>query len=130
MGRLTVKTDGSAKPNPGQMRIGVVILDGKRILKRFGKNVGYGTNNMAEYMAAIEGLKSAIELGANEVNLLVDSELLYKQLTGHYSVKSKNIKPLFREIKRLLKRFDFFTVNWVPREKNKDADYISKQRPK
>jgi ribonuclease HI len=83
------------------------------------------TNNVAEYSALLIGLQTALRLGAREVEVVADSELLVRQLQGAYRVKAEGLKPLFQQAKDLLDRFESWSARHVPREQNKDADEMS-----
>jgi formyltetrahydrofolate-dependent phosphoribosylglycinamide formyltransferase len=86
--------------------------------------LGQTTNNVAEYCAVIKALEAARQLGATQVELCSDSELLVKQLNGQYRVKSPNIKPLYEQASTLLAQFKRWTVRHVMRAKNKHADHL------
>ena len=123
--RLTVNVDGGARGNPGPSAIGVVVRDdsGQVVLER-GEKIGDATNNVAEYKALIAGIGLAKELGADEVDLVGDSELVVKQVQGKYKVKNAGIKPLHAEAKAALAGFSDWTISHVRREMNADADRL------
>ena len=124
--RLIVYTDGGSRGNPGPAGIGVVIFDSKKKkLKEFYKYLGETTNNNAEYNALIQGLEEAKNLGADEVVVKLDSELVVKQLNGEYRVKNSDIKPLFEKTVSVLKNFKSFEIQHIDREKNKEADKLA-----
>jgi len=124
--RLTIYSDGAATPNPGPAGIGVVVLDEKGgVVAGISKYIGKGTNNKAEFMALIAGLEEALRLGAIAVDLKIDSELLVRQLQGTY--RSKKMKLQYEQIRRLLGEFESYSVEHIPREKNKQADALSKK---
>ena len=79
---------------------------------------------MAEYTALVRALEAAAEMGATEVTVYSDSELMVRQLNGQYKVKSDVIRPLYEQASALLKRFTRHDIRHVMREKNKDADEI------
>ena len=95
------------------------------MLARVGKFLGRQTNNYAEYTGLLIGLKHARELGAREVDVYADSELMIRQLGGRYQVKSATLKPLYDEAVRLLKGFAKVRLVHVPREQNREADEMS-----
>ena len=96
--RVTVHVDGGARGNPGPAAIGVVISDaGGDVIDELGETIGVATNNVAEYRALLRGTSAAAELGAREVELVNDSELVAKQLTGAYKVKHPAMKPLYEQ---------------------------------
>jgi len=125
-GRVRVYSDGAARGNPGPSGAGAVLTDADgTIVARVGKFLGRQTNNYAEYMGLIIGLEHARKLGAREVDVYADSELMIRQLGGRYQVKSPTLKPLYDEAVRLLKGFAKVKLVHVPRELNKDADEMS-----
>jgi len=128
MKRATIAIDGASKGNPGPAGVGIVICDESgAVLNSIGENIGIGTNNFAEYTAFIRGLELALELGFNHAVVNTDSELLAKQINGHYRVKSPDIAPLFALALDLMGKFKTVKVNHVPREKNKQADKLASQ---
>ncbi|MGA9408588.1 MAG: ribonuclease HI family protein [Bacteroidota bacterium] len=129
-------TDGAARGNPGQGGIGVVLKDESgTVLAKEKKYLGKVTNNVAEYTALIECLKRVNTLfgGANGVScsklvLYSDSELMVRQLNGEYKVKDRTLKKLFDEVHNLLHSSAFeFSINHVPRERNKEADVLANE---
>lgn len=123
---LRVFSDGAARGNPGPAGAGAVVTtpEGK-VLARRGRFLGRTTNNVAEYEGLILGLQAAQELGAREVEVRADSQLLIRQLKGEYAVRHAGLKPLHAEVLRLLASFDRYTVQHVPREENALADEMS-----
>ena len=94
--RLTVFADGASRGNPGPSAIGASIRDTDGLeLATVSARLGIGTNNQAEYRAAIEGVRKARQLGATGIDLRMDSELVVRQLTGQYRVKNVALQPLF-----------------------------------
>jgi ribonuclease HI len=124
--RVIVHTDGASRGNPGEAGIGVVIYgeDGS-VLKEVARPLGRATNNVAEYNALIEGLKQALRLGADEVVVRSDSELMVRQLRGEYQVRHQGLQPLFVEARRLFLRFPRWAIEYVPRELNRRADELA-----
>ena len=118
--------DGASRGNPGPAGIGMVLttVEGAELLAR-GAPLGRTTNNVAEYRALIEGLKAALELGAQRVRVCSDSELLVRQIEGTYRVKSPKLKPLHAEAVGLLADFEGWTVRHIPREQNARADALA-----
>lgn len=124
---MIVYTDGACSGNPGPMGIGVVIFnDGQEIFK-ISKNIGEGTNNIAEYSAVIEGVKKAIDLGAKGILVRSDSQLLVRQLNGQYRIKEPHLRELKRDLENLLAEEFEVNFEYIPREENKIADKLSKQ---
>ncbi|WP_164010059.1 ribonuclease HI family protein [Pyxidicoccus trucidator] len=124
--RLRVYSDGAARGNPGPAGAGAVLMDlDGNVVARLGKFLGHQTNNQAEYKGLLLGLKHAKALGAREVEVFADSELLIRQLGGRYQVKSPLLKPLFDEARLLLGAFSKVKLVHVPRAKNAEADEMS-----
>jgi len=124
--RLIIYTDGGSRGNPGPAGAGIVIFDSKKKkVKELCKYLGETTNNNAEYNALICGLEEARSLGAEEVVVKIDSELVAKQLNGEYRVKNADIKPLFEKALAALKYFKSFKVEHIDRSKNKEADKLA-----
>jgi ribonuclease HI len=126
METLVIHTDGASRGNPGKAGIGVVIYnkDKSETIKQVYKYLGTATNNVAEYTALLTGLKEASKLGANQIELYLDSELIVKQIKGEYRVKNEGLKPLYNEVTSLLKQFQY-NISHVPRENNKKADELA-----
>ena len=121
--RLTIYADGGARGNPGPAAAGVVIKNeaGKN-LAAYGEYLGEQTNNFAEYSALISGLKKAHELGATEVNCILDSELVTKQMRREYKVKEPTLQKLFIQAYNAAAAFKKVTFTHTMREGNKEAD--------
>jgi len=122
---LTLYTDGASRNNPGEAGAGVLVLENGSPVATIARYLGITTNNIAEYSAAILGLEYAVKLGASHVSLFADSELLVKQLNGEYKVRNAGLKPLYARAKELIARIDSVEVQYIPREKNKEADSLA-----
>jgi ribonuclease HI len=122
---VTVHVDGGARGNPGPAAIGVVVSgpDGA-VLDEVAERIGVATNNVAEYRALLRGLERAAALGAREVDLINDSELVARQLTGAYKVKHPAMKPLYEQAMSALRGFDRWSIRSVPRAQNARADAL------
>ena len=107
------------------MAIGVVLFENDRKVKELSKRLGKGTNNIAEWHALIEGLKLAKSYGCEELEVRGDSQLIIRQITGQYQVKSSNLIPLYNEAKKLCGNFGKITFIWVNREENAYTDTLS-----
>lgn len=116
-------TDGGARGNPGPAGIGGVLKLGERI-EKFKKYIGEATNNQAEYWALILGLEKAKDLGVEELDCFLDSELVVKQLNKEYRVKDKDLAPLFVKVWNLSVNFKKITFKHIFREQNKLADKL------
>jgi ribonuclease HI len=123
--KVVVNVDGGARGNPGPAAVAAVAAtpDGD-VLGERSAYIGEATNNVAEYRALLLGLELARELGASEVELINDSELVSRQIGGEYKVKHAGLKPLFREAMRTLRDFDAWAVRSVRREQNERADEL------
>ena len=123
--KLILHVDGGARGNPGPAAIGVVVSDPDgNVVDELGERIGHATNNVAEYRAVIRGVERAHELGADEVELIGDSELVARQLSGVYKVKHPAMKPLFEEARAALGRLGSWRIRTVPRAENARADTL------
>ena len=125
---VVVSCDGAARGNPGPAGIGVVIAteDGT-VLAEIAEGIGPATNNVAEYTAAIEGLKLAAKRGATRVLLRSDSRLLIEQLAGRFKVKNPTLIRLHEEARALIKGFEAVALEHVPREQNTEPDRLANE---
>ena len=124
--RLTIRSDGASLGNPGPAAIGVVIEDESGVaVSEIWRRIGETTNNRAEYLALIAGLEQAAKLGADVLDLKLDSQLIVRQLNGEY--RSKELTPLYKQTIRLLERFKSYTIEHVPRRENRMADALAKR---
>jgi ribonuclease HI len=123
--RLVVHVDGGARGNPGPAAIGVVTStpDGE-VVDELAELIGEATNNVAEYRALLRGLERARELGATEVALVNDSELVARQVQGAYKVKHPGLRPLYDQAMEALRGFERWSVRSVPRAQNAHADQL------
>jgi ribonuclease HI len=123
--RLVLHVDGGARGNPGPAAIGVVAStpDGE-VVDRVAETIGVATNNVAEYRALLRGLELARALGADEVDVVNDSELVAKQVTGEYRVKHPDMRPLHAAATEALRGFAHWEIRSVPRAANADADAL------
>jgi ribonuclease HI len=121
-------SDGGARGNPGPSGIGAVITDEAGVLlAEISEYLGFGTNNQAEYKALLSALKKAVELGLEEVECRLDSELVVKQLNREYKVKNKELAPLFLEIHNISLSFKKISFTHIRREFNKEADRLANE---
>jgi len=125
MPKLTVNVDGGARGNPGPAAIGVVVRnDDGAVVEAVGETIGATTNNVAEYRALLRGLELASAHGADEVELIGDSELVVRQVEGRYKVKNAGMKELHAQAKAMLADFDSWSIRHVKRAQNADADKL------
>lgn len=121
--QVIVYTDGGSRGNPGPSASGFVIkTTDDKLLFEGGKYLGITTNNQAEYQAVKLALEKALELGAKEVQLRLDSQLVANQLTGLYQIRNRDLWPIHSAIKGLIEHFKEVTFTHVRREFNKEAD--------
>ena len=122
---LVVHVDGGARGNPGPAAIAAVISapDGE-VLEERGERIGNATNNVAEYRALLLGLERARSLGAREVELVGDSELVVRQVRGEYKVKDEALRGLYAKVVKALADFDRWSIRHVRREENEAADAL------
>jgi ribonuclease HI len=123
--KVVVHVDGGSRGNPGPAAGAAVISspDGV-LLAQASELLGVTTNNVAEYRGLLLGLERARELGATEVELVNDSELVAKQLTGVYKVKHPDMRPLHAEARAALRAFERWSIRSVPRTQNEAADAL------
>ncbi|HEY2142456.1 MAG TPA: ribonuclease HI family protein [Solirubrobacteraceae bacterium] len=123
--KVIVHVDGGARGNPGPGAAAAVISSPEgEVLAEHAELLGTVTNNVAEYRALLLGLAQARELGAREVEVVGDSELIAKQVRGVYKVKHEAMKPLHREAKAALGQFARWSIRTVPRAQNAHADAL------
>jgi ribonuclease HI len=123
--KLTVFADGGSRGNPGPAASGAVVIDERgSVVREIGTFLGVTTNNVAEWTGLITGLEAALELGATEIVIRLDSELVVKQLKGVYRVKHPNMIPLHAKAKALLRKFTHVDIAHVPRKMNAAADAV------
>lgn len=123
--KVVVHVDGGARGNPGPAAIGVVVSTPEGdLLDESAARIGEATNNVAEYRGLLLGLERARALGATEVEVVNDSELVARQVEGRYKVKHEGLRPLHAQAVAALRDFDRWTVRSVPRAQNARADAL------
>jgi ribonuclease HI len=123
--KLIVHVDGGARGNPGPAAAACVVSSPEgEVLSERSQLLGTATNNVAEYRALLLGLQCASELGASEVDVVGDSELIAKQVRGVYKVRHEAMRPLYSEAMRALRQFDRWSIRTVPRAQNEQADAL------
>jgi formyltetrahydrofolate-dependent phosphoribosylglycinamide formyltransferase len=123
--KVIVHIDGGSRGNPGPAAAGFILddVDGQRLAAK-AFFLGETTNNVAEYTALLKALEAAKTLGATDLAIYSDSELMVRQLSGLYKVKSDAIRPLYTQAVELRSQFDRSSIRHVMREKNKEADRL------
>ena len=125
---LKIYSDGASRGNPGEAAAAALIYDqDDNLLEEHSSYLGKTTNNIAEYRALLLGLRRARELGAREVEVFADSQLIIRQMRGEYRVKHQALKPLFLQARELAAAFARVEFNFIPRAKNKRADALANQ---
>jgi ribonuclease HI len=123
--KAKLSTDGGARGNPGPAAYGYVLeAEDGTVLAAHGERIGVATNNVAEYRALIAGLEKAAELHVDTVEVVSDSELMVKQMTGEYRVKNEALQELSERATRLARRVGKVTYRAVRREHNELADRL------
>ncbi len=125
-GAYTANIDGAARGNPGPAAYGVIVRrpDGKTH-ESLGKYIGRTTNNVAEYYALIAALDYAAASGIRRLRVFSDSQLIVNQIKGIYKVKHPDLRPLHERAKKQAASLETFTIQYVPREQNRDADDLA-----
>ncbi|PYV03206.1 MAG: ribonuclease H [Acidobacteria bacterium] len=123
--QIIAHIDGGSRGNPGPAAYAVVLeaADGAR-LGSFSKFLGRATNNFAEYQGLLAALEYALAHGCRRLRVESDSELLVRQIQGRYKVRSQDLKPLYEQARRMIDRFQAFSIGHVPREQNREADRL------
>ncbi|MBK6900294.1 MAG: ribonuclease HI family protein [bacterium] len=123
---LEVWTDGASRGNPGPASVGIVFgLKGGGPVARHAEKIGTATNNVAEYRAVLRALELAAGWGVKRVSLQLDSELVARQISGQYRVKSQDLLPFYRQVMDLIRELDGFAVKHIRRERNALADALA-----
>jgi ribonuclease HI len=120
--------DGGSRGNPGPASYGVVVRNERgEIVAKLKKYIGRMTNNVAEYYGLIAALDYAQSNGVRTLRIESDSELLVRQMRGHYKVKSPDLRPLFERAKKMSQTFESFRIDHVYREQNTEADALANE---
>jgi ribonuclease HI len=126
--KLVVHVDGGARGNPGPAAAAAVLSTaGGDVVDEAHEYLGAATNNVAEYRGLLLGLQRARDLGADEVEVVNDSELVAKQVNGEYKVKHPDMKPLHAAAREALGQFGRWSIRSVPRAENAAADALVNQ---
>jgi len=124
--KVVIYADGAARGNPGPAAIAAIIKDEQgRLITNISRRIGTATNNQAEYRAIIAALEEATRLGAREVDIRSDSQLVVKQISGGYRVRKPALKPLYHRVKQLQRQLQGFTITYSPRQQNTEAHNLA-----
>ncbi len=124
-GKLVVNVDGGARGNPGPAAIAAVLQDAEgEVLEEHSEAIGEATNNVAEYKALLLGIERAVARGAEQIDLVGDSELIVRQVKGDYKVKDATLRELHGQALAALKAFEGWTIRHVRRDDNAEADRL------
>ena len=126
--KVQIKADGGSRGNPGIAGSGTVLYDASgTVLTSIADYVGTATNNVAEYRALLNGLEAARDLGATEVEVLMDSKLVVEQMSGRWKIKHPDMKELALKAQAIARDFDAISYTWIPRAENSEADALANQ---
>ena len=124
--KVVIHSDGVSRGNPGLAAIGATIKDEQgKLIARISQRIGRTTNNQAEYRAIVAALEEAIRLGARQIELNSDSELVVRQIKGEYRVRKATLKHLYQQVKQLQSCLESFTINHISRQQNIEADRLA-----
>ncbi|MFG2064756.1 bifunctional RNase H/acid phosphatase [Micromonospora sp. NPDC048871] len=124
---VLVEADGGARGNPGPAGYGAVLRDPAtgEVLAERSAAIGTATNNVAEYQGLLAGLTAAVELGATEVEVRMDSKLVVEQMSGRWQIKHPGLRPLAAQAAQLVGRIGTVRFTWIPRDRNAHADALA-----
>jgi ribonuclease H / adenosylcobalamin/alpha-ribazole phosphatase len=127
--KVVVEADGGSRGNPGPAGYGAVVwtADHSTVLAENKQAIGRATNNVAEYRGLIAGLDDALNLGATEAAVFLDSKLLVEQMSGRWKVKHPDLIELHAQARKLASRLGKISYTWIPRERNKHADRLANE---
>ncbi|OBF85717.1 bifunctional RNase H/acid phosphatase [Mycobacterium sp. 852002-51163_SCH5372311] len=127
--KVRIEADGGSRGNPGPAGYGAVVrsADGDTVLAETKEAIGRATNNVAEYRGLLAGLAAAVELGATEAAVFMDSKLVVEQMSGRWKVKNSDLAELYAQARSLASRLDGISYTWIPRERNSHADRLANE---
>ncbi|MDH5695301.1 MAG: ribonuclease HI family protein [Dehalococcoidia bacterium] len=124
--KVVIYTDGASRGNPGPAAIAAIIKDEQgRLITSISQRIGQATNNQAEYRAIIAALEQAVSLGAREIDIRLDSQLVVRQINGQYRVKKASLKPLYQRVNQLQHQLHGFAITYIPRQQNTEAHHLA-----
>jgi ribonuclease HI len=125
---LVAHVDGGARGNPGPAGYGVVVEDSEaQPIAELSEFLGIQTNNYAEYNGLLAALDYAQRQPTRALRVLSDSELMVKQIKGQYKVSSPVLKDLYDRARKLIAQLDWFSIEHVRRERNREADALANE---
>lgn len=127
--KVVIEADGGSRGNPGPAGYGAVVwsADRRTVLAETKQAIGRATNNVAEYRGLIAALDDALNLGAGEVQVLMDSKLVIEQMSGRWRVKHPDLVELHGQARSLAAQFRRISFSWIPREQNAYADRLANE---
>ena len=127
--KVIVEADGGSRGNPGPAGFGCVVFSADRgeVLAEHKQAIGITTNNVAEYRGLIAGLEQARRLGADRVEVAIDSKLVVEQMRGRWKVKHPGLAELHQQARALASTFDSVNYDWIPRARNSHADRLANE---
>ncbi|HEU5471147.1 MAG TPA: bifunctional RNase H/acid phosphatase [Actinophytocola sp.] len=127
--KVVIEADGGSRGNPGPAGYGAVVRDAGtgEVLAERAEGIGVATNNVAEYRGLVAGLRAAADLGADIVDVRMDSKLVVEQMSGRWKIKHAALQPLALEAQKIARGFGRIRYEWIPREQNKHADRLANQ---
>ena len=127
-GKITeVYIDGASRGNPGESGIGVLVIRPDASREEIREYIGRGTNNEAEYKALIKALAYLVAEGSATVKIHTDSQLVASQMNGLWRVKDPKLRILHSEAKKLVSLIPAFEIEYIPRERNTEADGLANE---
>ncbi|OBH41562.1 bifunctional RNase H/acid phosphatase [Mycobacterium mantenii] len=127
--KVVIEADGGSRGNPGPAGYGAVVWteDRATVLAEAKQAIGRATNNVAEYRGLIAGLDDALNLGATEAKVYLDSKLLVEQMSGRWKVKHPDLIELHAQARSRAARFARISYTWIPRDRNTHADRLANE---
>jgi probable phosphoglycerate mutase len=127
--RVVIEADGGSRGNPGLAGYGAVVFDAETgdVLAERKAALGITTNNVAEYQGLIAGLEAARELGADAVDVRMDSKLVVEQMSGRWKIKHPPLQTLALRARDVVADIGRVRFEWIPRERNKHADRLANE---
>jgi ribonuclease HI len=123
-----IYVDGASRGNPGPASYGFALFDAQgKLVQKGSEYIGITTNNVAEYTALIEALRCVLQKNISAIEIRSDSQLLVRQVTGEYKVRTPHIQELHDQARDLLRRMAFYEIKHVPRSQNKIADQLANE---